>query len=240
MIASKSSAPIKGSIAVIDDDQEIVDLVKTMLELEGLQVITFDSGMAALDALRTKAPNLIILDIKMPEMDGMEFLRQLRVTSKLPVVFLTGKLDEVDEVLGLKLGADDFIRKPFSQRLLVERVRTLMRRSAAAQRFGHHRADDVIDRGDLRMDKQRHNCSWKGEQVILTVTEFRLLEALATRPGVTKSREELKEAACDEPMDVDDRAIDSHLKRLRQKFYAVDRTFDRIGTVYGVGYRFKN
>src|SRR5262249_4683356 len=162
MIASQSSALIKGTIAVIDDDQEIVDLVKTMLELEGLQVITFDSGMAALDALRTKAPNLIILDIKMPEMDGMEFLRRLRLTSKLPVVFLTGKLDEVDEVLGLKLGADDFIRKPFSQRLLVERVRTLMRRSAAAQRFEHHRADDVIDRGDLRMDKQRHNCSWKG------------------------------------------------------------------------------
>src|SRR5215471_8203610 len=120
MTASKSSAWIKGTIAVIDDDQEIVDLVRTMLELEGYQVITFDSGMAALDALGAKAPHLIILDIKMPEMDGMEFLRELRLTSKLPVVFLTGKLDEVDEVLGLKLGADDFIRKPFSQRLLVE------------------------------------------------------------------------------------------------------------------------
>jgi two-component system response regulator ChvI len=241
MTAPKSSALIKRPIAVIDDDQDILDLVKTMLELEGYQVITFESGVAALDALRAKKASLIILDIKMPGMDGMEFLCELRRTSELPVMFLTGKLDEVDEVLGLKLGADDFIRKPFSRPVLVERVRTVLRRFPSAAMFDQiERRENVIKRGHLRIDKQRHSCSWKGERMILTVTEFRLLEALASRPGVIKSRDELKEVVCEEPLEAEDRTIDGHIKRLRKKFRNRDETFDRIETVYSVGYRFRD
>jgi len=238
MTTSECSSSIKGTIAVIDDDQEIVDLVKNMLEVEGHQVITFGNSVAALDALRARRPALIILDIRMPGMDGMEFLRRLRLVSEVPVVFLTGKLDEADELLGLKLGADDFLRKPFSQRVLVERVRTVLRRSRSSDTSAP--GDSVIERGHLRMDKQRHNCSWKGKRVILTVTEFRLLETLASRPGVIKSRDELKEVACEEPVAVADRTIDSHVKRLRKKFRAVDATFDRIEALYGVGYRFRD
>jgi two-component system, OmpR family, response regulator ChvI len=240
MIAQKLPHVAAPTVAVVDDDQDMLDLVETMLELEGHQVITFDSGLAALEALRAKSPDLVILDIKMPEMDGMELLRQLRIKSRVPVIFLTGKLDEVDELLALRLGADDFIRKPFSQRVLAERVRTVLRRFrsldvASAGEFG----DRVMERGHLRIDKERHSCKWKGKEVVLTVTEFRLLETLATRPGVIKSRDALMDAAYEDQVYVDDRTIDSHIKRLRRKFRAVDDTFDRIETLYGVGYRFK-
>jgi two-component system, OmpR family, response regulator ChvI len=240
MIAQKLPHVAAPTVAVVDDDQDMLDLVETMLELEGHQVITFDSGLAALEALRAKSPDLVILDIKMPEMDGMELLRQLRIKSRVPVIFLTGKLDEVDELLALRLGADDFIRKPFSQRVLAERVRTVLRRFrsldvANAGEFG----DRVMERGHLRIDKERHSCKWKGKEVVLTVTEFRLLETLATRPGVIKSRDALMDAAYEDQVYVDDRTIDSHIKRLRRKFRAVDDTFDRIETLYGVGYRFK-
>jgi two-component system, OmpR family, response regulator ChvI len=232
------SAP---TIAVVDDDHDILDLVETMLELEGHQVITFDSGRAALESLRAKSPDLVILDIKMPGMDGIELLRQLRLKSRVPVIFLTGKLDEVDELLALKHGADDFIRKPFSQRVLAERVRTVLRRFRSIgvdseAEFGNN----VMERGHLRMDQERHSCKWKGKDVVLTVTEFRLLQTLATRPGVIKSRDALMDAAYEDQVYVDDRTIDSHVKRLRKKFRAVDNTFDRIEALYGVGYRFKD
>lgn len=211
-----------------------------MLEMEGHQVITFDSGLAALEALRAKSPDLVILDIKMPEMDGMELLRQLRLKCQVPVIFLTGKLDEVDELLALKLGADDFIRKPFSQRVLAERVRTVLRRFRSIDAAGERESNNSrIERGDLRMDPERHSCKWRGKEVVLTVTEFRLLETLATRPGVIKSRDALMDAAYEDQVYVDDRTIDSHIKRLRKKFRAVDDAFDRIETLYGVGYRFK-
>jgi two-component system, OmpR family, response regulator ChvI len=234
---SHTSAP---TIAVIDDDEDILDLVRTMLEMDGHQVLTFHSGLTALEGLRGRSPSLVILDIKMPDMDGMELLRRLRAKSQVPVIFLTGKVDEVDELLALKLGADDFIRKPFSQRVLSERVRTVLRRFRSTGTAGESESGHgVMDRGDLRMDQSRHSCRWKGKEVVLTVTEFRLLEALATRPGVIKSRDALMDAAYEDRVYVDDRTIDSHIKRLRKKFRDLDDTFDRIETLYGVGYRFK-
>jgi two-component system response regulator ChvI len=240
MSAQKRPHVVAPTIAVVDDDHDILELVETMLEIEGHQVITFDNGRAALESLRTKSPDLVILDIKMPEMDGMELLRQLRLKSQVPVIFLTGKSDEVDELLALKHGADDFIRKPFSQRVLAERVRTVLRRFRSIgvdseAEFGRN----MMERGDLRMDQERHSCKWKGKDVVLTVTEFRLLQTLAARPGVIKSRDALMDAAYEDQVYVDDRMIDSHVKRLRKKFRAVDEAFDRIETLYGVGYRFK-
>jgi two-component system, OmpR family, response regulator ChvI len=241
MIAQKPSHAVTPTVAVVDDDQDILDLVETALEMEGHQVITFDSGPAALAALRANSPDLVILDIKMPDMDGMELLRQLRLKSRIPVIFLTGKLDEVDELLALKLGADDFIRKPFSQRVLGERVRTVLRRFRSIDAAGEREfGDSVMERGHLRMDQERHSCTWRGKEVVLTVTEFRLLKTLATRPGVIKSRDALMDAAYEDQVFVDDRTIDSHVKRLRRKFRAVDDAFDRIETLYGVGYRFKD
>jgi two-component system, OmpR family, response regulator ChvI len=228
------------TIALVDDDRDVLALVTTMLESEGYHVVAYPGGQAALNGFKTVQPDLAILDIKMPQMDGVEVLRQLRLKSEVPVIFLTGRLDETDELLGLRIGADDFIRKPFSQRVLVERVRTVLRRFRSAEAAGQREAgDNVMERGHLSMDKERHLCTWKGENVVLTVTEFRLLEALATRPGVIKSRDALMDAAYDDQVYVDDRTIDSHVKRLRQKFKMVDGTFDRIETLYGVGYRFR-
>jgi two-component system, OmpR family, response regulator ChvI len=233
---SRTPAP---TIAVVDDDQDVLDLVRTMLELDGHQVITFHSGLSALEGLAARPLSLVILDIKMPDMDGMELLRRLRLKSQVPVIFLTGKVEELDELLALKLGADDFIRKPFSQRVLSERVRTVLRRFRSAGAGESESGRGVMERGDLRMDQDRHSCRWKGKEVVLTVTEFRLLETLAARPGVIKSRDALMDAAYEDQVYVDDRTIDSHIKRLRKKFRAVDDTFDRIETLYGVGYRFK-
>jgi two-component system, OmpR family, response regulator ChvI len=240
MITQKPSHVAAPTVAVVDDDQDILDLVETMLELEGHQVITFASGLAALEALRAKSPDLVILDIKMPGIDGMELLRQLRVKSQVPVIFLTGKSDEVDELLALRHGADDFIRKPFSQRVLAERVRTVLRRFRSGEVASESESGSPMERGHLRIDQERHSCKWKGKEVVLTVTEFRLLETLAIRPGVIKSRDALMDAAYEDQVYVDDRTIDSHIKRLRRKFRAVDDTFDRIETLYGVGYRFRD
>jgi two-component system response regulator ChvI len=192
-------------------------------------------------------PDLAILDIKMPRMDGMEMLRRLRQRTDLPVIFLTSKDDEIDEVFGLKMGADDFIKKPFSQRLLVERVKAVLRRfqpkdAAAAAGTAAQKAVEtqrVLDRGALSMDQERHTCTWNTQSVTLTVTEFLILYALAHRPGVVKSRNALMDAAYDDQVYVDDRTIDSHIKRLRKKFKVVDNDFDMIETLYGVGYRFK-
>ena len=176
----------------------------------------------------------------MPRMDGMELLRRLRQQSDVPVIFLTSKDEEIDELFGLKMGADDFIRKPFSQRLLVERVKMVLRRITAKDAINPKEADaKALERGQLRMDPERHICTWKAEAVTLTVTEFLILKALATRPGVVKSRNALMDAAYDDQVYVDDRTIDSHVKRLRKKFKAVDDAFDMIETLYGVGYRFK-
>jgi two-component system response regulator ChvI len=229
------------TIALVDDDRNILTSVSIALESEGYKVETFTDGASALEGLTARPPSLAIFDIKMPRMDGMELLRRLRQKSELPVIFLTSKDEEIDELFGLKMGADDFIRKPFSQRLLVERVKAVLRRAGArdaAKKEGVVAAQS-LERGQLVMDQERHTCTWKGEPVVLTVTEFLILHALAQRPGVVKSRDALMDAAYDEQVYVDDRTIDSHIKRLRKKFKAVDDDFDMIETLYGVGYRFR-
>ncbi len=228
------------TIALVDDDRNILTSVAIALEAEGFRVRSFTDGAEALKGLATQPADLIVLDIKMPRMDGMETLSRLRRNSEVPVIFLTSKDDEIDEVLGLKMGADDYIRKPFSQRLLIERIRAVLRRADAAD--GAPAEGDsakVLERGDLTLDGNRHLCAWRGEPVTLTVTEFLILESLATRPGHVKTRDQLMDAAYDDNVYVDDRTIDSHIKRLRKKFKAVDSDFDAIETLYGIGYRFR-
>ena len=241
------------TIALVDDDRNILTSVSIALEAEGYKVETYTDGASALDGLLARPPQLAIFDIKMPRMDGMELLRRLRQKSDIPVIFLTSKDEEIDELFGLKMGADDFITKPFSQRLLVERVKAILRRSAnreaaAAASTGAGNAGPEVpptsrparwSAASLSMDQERHTCTWKGEPVTLTVTEFLILHSLAQRPGVVKSRDSLMDAAYDEQVYVDDRTIDSHIKRLRKKFKMVDNDFDMIETLYGVGYRFR-
>jgi two-component system response regulator ChvI len=228
------------TIALVDDDRNILTSVSMALEAEGYRILTYTDGATALDGFKTQQPDLAILDIKMPRMDGMELLRRLRQKTDLPVIFLTSKDEEIDELFGLKMGADDFIRKPFSQRLLVERVKAVLRRFTPKDGVMPKENDTkVLERGPLRMDPERHTCTWKGEQVTLTVTEFLILQALASRPGVVKSRNALMDAAYDDQVYVDDRTIDSHIKRLRKKFKVVEDEFEMIETLYGVGYRFK-
>jgi len=230
------------TIALVDDDRNILTSVSIALESEGYRIQTYTDGATALDGFKSSPPDLAIFDIKMPRMDGMELLRRLRQKSDMPVIFLTSKDDEIDELFGLKMGADDFIKKPFSQRLLVERVKAVLRRFAPNKDGTMPRETDsakVLERGQLRMDPERHTCTWKGENVTLTVTEFLILQALATRPGVVKSRNALMDAAYDDQVYVDDRTIDSHIKRLRKKFKVTDDNFEMIETLYGVGYRFK-
>ncbi|MDE2444678.1 MAG: response regulator transcription factor [Alphaproteobacteria bacterium] len=227
-------------VALVDDDRNILTSVGMVLEAEGYTVQKYNDGAAALQGLQDNPPDMAIFDIKMPRMDGMELLRRIRQKTDMPVIFLTSKDDEIDELFGLKMGADDFVKKPFSQRLLVERVKAVMRR--AVPRDGAPVATDatkIIERGKLAMDSDRHACTWAGKPVTLTVTEFLILQALALRPGIVKSRDALMDAAYDDQVYVDDRTIDSHIKRLRKKFTQVDDSFDGIETLYGVGYRFK-
>ena len=228
------------TIALVDDDRNILTSVSIALEAEGYRIMTYPDGASALHGFKTSPPDLAILDIKMPRMDGMELLRRLRQKSDVPVIFLTSKDEEIDELFGLKMGADDFIRKPFSQRLLVERVKVVLHRITAKDAVSPKEADaKALERGQLRMDPERHICTWKAEAVTLTVTEFLILKALATRPGVVRSHNTLWMLPYDDQVYVDDRAIDSQVKRLRKKFKAVDDAFDMIETLYGVGYRFK-
>ena len=226
------------TIALVDDDKNILTSVSMALEAEGYRVRTYNDGEEALRALTQQPVDLAILDIKMPRMDGMELLQKLRGSSNLPVIFLTSKDDEVDEVLGLRMGADDYIKKPFSQRLLIERIRTLLRRSELGDDAPAKKSDAVMVRGPLVLDTERHSCIWDGRDVQLTVTEFLLIKALAQRPGHVKSRDQLMDAAYGESIYVDDRTIDSHIKRLRKKFREVDDDFSQIETLYGVGYRY--
>ena len=225
-------------IALVDDDQNILTSVSMALEAEGYHVDTYSDGVEALQGIGNQPVDLAVLDIKMPRMDGMELLGEIRKKDKLPIIFLTSKDDEVDEILGLRMGADDYIKKPFSQRLLIERIRAILRRRDHEVPPGEEGAN-VIHRGDLTLDPDRHQCLWKGKEVTLTVTEFLLVEALARRPGHVKNRDQLIDAAYGENIYVEDRTIDSHVKRLRRKFREVDDEFSEIETLYGVGYRYK-
>jgi two-component system response regulator ChvI len=229
------------TIALVDDDKNILESVTMLLEQEGYHVRAYSDGAAALGALTATPPDLAILDIKMPRMDGLELLRRLRQHADLPVIFLTSKDEEIDELMGLNAGADDYIRKPFSQRLLLERVKAVLRRNETHKgpaTPGEVKKEALV-RGKLALDPQRHECTWDGKPVRLTVTEFLILQCLAQRPGFVKSRDNLMDAAYDDQVYVDDRTIDSHIKRLRRKFKQVDDNFDAIETLYGVGYRYR-
>ena len=227
-------------IALVDDDRNILTSVKMTLEGEGFEIDTYSDGQSALEAFYRKQPDIVVLDIKMPRMDGMDLLQKMRPKISSPVIFLTSKDDEIDEVLGLRMGADDYIKKPFSQRLLVARIRALLRRQAqfsdslVVGEKGRH----LLERGALTMDPMRHAVTWKDSEISLTVTEFVLLQALAQRPGFVKSRDQLMDVAYDDQIYVDDRTIDSHIKRLRKKMRAVDSQFSCIETLYGIGYRY--
>lgn len=227
------------NIALIDDDRNILTSVSMALEAEGLKVKTYNDGEEGLKGVTATPPDLVVLDIKMPRMDGMEVLSKLREKSAIPVIFLTSKDDEVDEIVGLRMGADDYITKPFSQRLLIERIRALLRRQELLQKKEEPKTGEKIIRGDLALDDSRHLCTWKGMPVNLTVTEYLLVKVLAQRPGHVKNRDQLIDMAYGENIYVDDRTIDSHIKRVRKKFKAVDDDFDQIETLYGVGYRYK-
>jgi two-component system response regulator ChvI len=228
------------TIALVDDDRNILTSVSIALEAEGYRITTYTDGASALDGFKTVPPDLAILDIKMPRMDGMETLRRLRQKTDLPVIFLTSKDEEVDELMGLRLGADDYIKKPFSQRLLLERIRALLRRNEVSRAEGSGASPaGVMVRGELVLDDTKHQCTWRSEDIQLTVTEFLLVKALGARPGMVKSRDQLIDAAYGENIYVDDRTIDSHIKRVRKKFRVEDDTFDQIETLYGIGYRYK-
>jgi len=225
------------TIALVDDDRNILTSVSMALESEGFHVNTYSDGEEALKGLKENPVDLAVLDIKMPRMDGMELLQKIRADSKLPVIFLTSKDDEVDEFIGLRMGADDYITKPFSQRLLIARINVILRRVELAPEVEGE--ENVMTRGDLVLDTIRHQCSWKGEDVVLTVTEFLLLQALARHPGHVKNRDQLIDLAYGEHIYIDDRTIDSHIKRVRKKFRAHDKEFKQIETLYGVGYRYR-
>ena len=230
---------MSATIALVDDDRNILTSVSIALQAEGFLVRVYSDGETALKAMAESPPDLAVLDIKMPRMDGMELLRRLREKSPLPVIFLTSKDDELDEALGLAMGADDYITKPFSQRLLIARIRAILRRAdaAASQEAGEPAAEPIV-RGRLALDPARHRVKWSGRDVTLTVTEFMILEALAQHPGFVKSRDQLMDVAYHDDVYVDDRTIDSHIKRMRRKFRGVDPGFNAIETLYGVGYRF--
>jgi two-component system, OmpR family, response regulator ChvI len=231
-------------IALVDDDRNILTSVSIALEGDGHRTMTYSDGASALGGFKTSPPDLAILDVKMPRMDGMEVLKSLRQNSDMPVILLTSKEEEIDELCAFKVGADDFIRKPFSQRLLSERVKVILRRATAKDSYnnGYNTkgpSTKVLEQGQLRVDPERHACTWMGRPVTLTVTEFLIVQALAIRPGVVKSRAALLDAAYPDNVHVDYRTIDSHIKRVRKKFMAVDDAFDMIDTLYGVGYRFR-
>ena len=227
-------------IALVDDDRNILTSVAMTLEAEGFEVETYNDGQSALDGFNKRMPDIAVLDIKMPRMDGMDLLQRLRQKTSMPVIFLTSKDDEIDEVLGLRMGADDYVKKPFSQRLLVERIRALLRRQDALAGEVIEKTEEtkIMVRGELIMDPLRHAVEWKGNGVSLTVTEFLLLQALAQRPGFVKSRDQLMDVAYDDQVNVDDRTIDSHIKRLRKKMRNKDDEFSAIETLYGIGYRY--
>ena len=241
-VHSDSPVPAQQVIALVDDDRNVLTTVSIALQAEGFATRVYADGQAALKSLLDNPPDLAIFDIKMPRMDGLELLQKLRETSGLPVIFLTSKDEETDEALGLALGADDYIAKPFSQRLLTARIMAILRRTELARQVPGSPADEEaaqpVRRGRLELDPLRHRVTWDGKPVTLTVTEFMILEALAQRPGVVKSRNQLMDAAYSDDIYVDDRTIDSHIKRLRRKFRQVDSEFKAIDTLYGAGYSF--
>ncbi|MBI3440614.1 MAG: response regulator transcription factor [Proteobacteria bacterium] len=231
---------MKQRIALVDDDRNILTSVSMALEAEGFSVLTYTDGESALATLLKDPVDLVVLDIKMPRLDGIEVLKRIREHSAMPVVFLTSKDDEIDQLYGLRLGADDYITKPFSQKLLIERIRAILRRHELRQEATPGLNKNTLTLGQLRLDGNTQFCTWMGKPVEMTVTEFLLVRALAENPGHIKSREQLMNYAYGDTLDVEDRTIDSHIKRIRKKFREVDPNFDSIEAIYGIGYRYKN
>tara|TARA_B100000282_G_scaffold232500_1_gene174938 strand:- start:244 stop:936 length:693 start_codon:yes stop_codon:yes gene_type:complete len=225
-------------ICLIDDDQNILASLSLALKAENFEVETYSDGLSGLEALNSVSFDIAILDIKMPRLDGLEVLQRLRNSSDIPVIFLTSKDDEIDQLLGLKMGADDYITKPFSQKLLIERVKVILKRTTSSSEENQVASDSLLERGELLLNMDRHECQWKKERIKLTVTEFLILECLVHRPGYVKNRDQLMSAAYSDDLYVDDRTIDSHIKRIRRKFKLIDNEFSSIETLYGVGYRF--
>ena len=229
---------MKQTIALIDDDRNIITSISIALEKEGFNVQTYLDGESALIGLARTPPDLAVIDIKMPKMDGEELLKKLRKKTSLPVIFLTSKDDEIDELLGLKLGADDFIKKSggFSIKVLIERIRVQLRKKNPSN---IEETKNVINHGKLRLDPSQLECEWDGKQLPdkLTTTEFLIVQELAKRPGIIKERSQLMDIAYREDTDIEDRTIDSHVKRIRKKFKKIDNNFSAIETRYGSGYR---
>ena len=229
---------MKETIALIDDDRNILTSLSIALEKEGFKIQTYLDGESALIGIARTPPDLAVIDIKMPKMDGEELLKKLRKKTSLPVIFLTSKDDEIDELLGLKLGADDFIKKSggFSIKVLVERIRVQLRKKNVNN---IEETKNVINHGKLRLDPSQLECEWAGKQLPdkLTTTEFLIVQELAKRPGIIKERSQLMDIAYREDTDIEDRTIDSHVKRIRKKFKKIDESFSAIETRYGSGYR---
>ena len=226
---------MKQTIALIDDDRNILTSISIALEKEGYNVQTYLDGESALIGLTRTPPDLAIVDIKMPKMDGEELLKKLRKKSSLPVIFLTSKDEEVDELLGLKLGADDFIKKSggFSIKVLIERIRVQLRKKNISS---VEDSKNIISHGKLKLDPSQLECEWAGKQLPdkLTTTEFLIVQELAKRPGIIKERSQLMDIAYREDTDIEDRTIDSHVKRIRKKFKKIDENFSAIETRYGL------
>lgn len=232
---------MENKIALIDDDQNILTSVSMLLEEEGYEVLTYNDGLSGLQGVLKEQVSLVVLDIKMPRMDGLETLQELRKKSNVPVIFLTSKEDEIDELCGLRMGADDYIKKPFSPNLLIARIKVLLRRSdpIVNKDSDEAREDVVLKRGALEMNKTRHLCLWKDQPVDLTITEFLMLYSLIEKTGIVKTRDQLIDSAYGTNVYIDDRTVDSHIKRLRKKFKDIDQDFSCIETLYGVGYRYR-
>ena len=228
---------MKETIALVDDDRNILTSISIALEKEGYNIQTYLDGESALVGLTRNPPDLAVIDIKMPKMDGEELLKKLRKKTSLPVIFLTSKDEEIDELLGLKLGADDFVKKSggFSIKVLIERIRVQLRK----KNINIEDAKNIITHGKLRLDSSQLECEWGGTQLPdkLTTTEFLIVKELAKRPGIIKERSQLMDIAYREDTEIEDRTIDSHVKRIRKKFKKVDTNFSAIETRYGSGYR---
>lgn len=227
-------------ISVVEDEDTIRELVCLALGKEGYRTEAFDDGARAWEAFARALPDLVILDIGLPRLDGLEICRRLRARSDaLPIIFVTSREEEFDRVLGLELGADDYLCKPFSMRELMARVKVLLRRATAADAPVRSHEDQPVICGQLSIDPLRLTVVWNSRQVLLTVTEILLLQGLVRRPGIVKTREQLMLDAYPDRVSVSDRTIDSHVKRIRRKFQAVDPAFDHIEGVYGAGYRYR-
>jgi two-component system, OmpR family, response regulator ChvI len=231
------SSPLR-RIAVVEDEETIREAITFALRRDGYQPEAFDDGLSAWEVMQAELPDLVILDIGLPRLDGLELCRRLRTRSEqLPIIFVTSREDEFDRVLGLEIGADDYLCKPFSMRELLARVKVLLRRASFAN-GPREPIDSAVTVGSLTLDPLRLSVQWKGTAVPLTVTEFLLLQSLVRRAGVVKTREHLMQDAYPDRVSVSDRTIDSHVKRIRRKFAAVDPAFQGIEGVYGAGYRY--